>query len=1029
MRKRTFFMLILFCALIVACSQSEDEANQLPTITGTPSATATEDVEYSDLSIFADDADGDSLIFSISNNPSWLSIDATSGNLSGTPLNADVGIHADIMATVSDGRGGTASITFTITVSNSNDAPSVVLSSAPSYELVDSDFPYNIDMSSWFTDVDAADSLTLSISNNTDSTSISTAVSGTSLTLSRGAGNSAKIDITVQATDLSSASASTSFSVILAPILYGNGTNWNDYVSNDGSDVYHASDTACNPASDGPAMDACIHAGEIRYFNTGLTTACANLVANDSLSALVWVCDDSGTTTVFYSSGLADGKYLSDLIDFTTDTWKDIQLTVTESAATVYTSKAGMKWWTNPIVVDNDGMTASTAVAGTIYLVKSNPAAAYTLDAEKTALVVQSGVTAVSTIYANNQNFLWLEGTIDATGNFAAIDFSSTKFSVARNVTLSNGTGFGVNLSAAQMNHLEDITSTGFGQYHISFSSSASYNRVINLSASNSTSMGISISNNSSNNVLQTISIDGSGSSAISLSTASNNTLSNLTLTGNAGGLNLSGSSNNVISGVTVSGDATAAIYLGSSSSNNDISQISANGNYSGVSVGATSNGNRFSDMIIANNDTAGLDFNNSSNNTVFNVKSYNNGYSGVGLENGASNNQIYNIFAMNNRYYGVGVGENCKNNRLFNIVAANNDYDGVNILGGQNNLLMNITAANNNYYGVSFTYSGFYSLSPSDNSLLNVAIINNQYGGLSLSSARNNTLINIASANNQSNNVYLEKATSDPTVGSTGNYFSGTIKVGNATSSDCYVQAESTNGALADDAGSVDGTHSGTCVEVSPSDFGTATTAISLAASFIGKVETDDSSNGSDNNGTDSLGPGLAVYDNITDFSNFENDFRGWGLDGSVFPNTDQRGPCLTSNNCRIWDWRLSANDTGDAGSAAILAVLTQPNANSTYEHAWQGTAADQAACTSAFPDSIFVATNDCRTTALRNAVEIIGDNDGNDNGLCESEETCLFTPNIAGYQGHGTTDAATTVTGGVLSNISLVTYSNNGI
>ncbi len=37
--------------------------------------------------------------------------------------------------------------------------------------------------------------------------------------------------------------------------------------------------------------------------------------------------------------------------------------------------------------------------------------------------------------------------------------------------------------------------------------------------------------------------------------------------------------------------------------------------------------------------------------------------------------------------------------------------------------------------------------------------------------------------------------------------------------------------------------------------------------------------------------------------------------------------------------------------------------------------------------------------STFLRNAVEITG----NGNGLCESNETCLYTPNMGAYQGFG--------------------------
>ena len=61
--------------------------------------------------------------------------------------------------------------------------------------------------------------------------------------------------------------------------------------------------------------------------------------------------------------------------------------------------------------------------------------------------------------------------------------------------------------------------------------------------------------------------------------------------------------------------------------------------------------------------------------------------------------------------------------------------------------------------------------------------------------------------------------------------------------------------------------------------------------------------------------------------------------------------------------------------------------------------------------------------------ATELIGDFVGNDNGLCESNETCLATPNIGAYQGHGVLVRVGSIgAGGVLEHITLVRYASNG-
>ncbi|HMZ59204.1 MAG TPA: hypothetical protein PL048_10535 [Leptospiraceae bacterium] len=59
---------------------------------------------------------------------------------------------------------------------------------------------------------------------------------------------------------------------------------------------------------------------------------------------------------------------------------------------------------------------------------------------------------------------------------------------------------------------------------------------------------------------------------------------------------------------------------------------------------------------------------------------------------------------------------------------------------------------------------------------------------------------------------------------------------------------------------------------------------------------------------------------------------------------------------------------------------------------------------------------------------MEIFGDGTGNDNGLCESGENCIYTPNIGSYQGYGDLVPLSAISSGTLSNINLYKYSVNG-
>jgi hypothetical protein len=64
----------------------------------------------------ASDLDGDALRFTAVNLPPWASIDPTSGHISGTPGENDLGIYELITITVADATRATATAPFSITV-------------------------------------------------------------------------------------------------------------------------------------------------------------------------------------------------------------------------------------------------------------------------------------------------------------------------------------------------------------------------------------------------------------------------------------------------------------------------------------------------------------------------------------------------------------------------------------------------------------------------------------------------------------------------------------------------------------------------------------------------------------------------------------------------------------------------------------------------------------------------------------------------------------------------------------------------
>jgi len=91
-----------------------------------PNRVALEDTAFSfqfGAGVFAD-IDGDTLIYTTGALPAWLSFDPTTRTFSGTPTNADVGV-ATINVTATDGSGAAITDSFTVTVVNTNDAPTL----------------------------------------------------------------------------------------------------------------------------------------------------------------------------------------------------------------------------------------------------------------------------------------------------------------------------------------------------------------------------------------------------------------------------------------------------------------------------------------------------------------------------------------------------------------------------------------------------------------------------------------------------------------------------------------------------------------------------------------------------------------------------------------------------------------------------------------------------------------------------------------------------------------------------------------
>jgi hypothetical protein len=112
--------------------------NRAPSISGSPGSTVGVGKRYTFVPA-ATDPEGLAVGFSITNRPAWAQFDTATGRLSGTPTAGDLGHHANIVITASDGQHSSALAPFAIEVTpaDTSVSNSVQLSWSPPTENID----------------------------------------------------------------------------------------------------------------------------------------------------------------------------------------------------------------------------------------------------------------------------------------------------------------------------------------------------------------------------------------------------------------------------------------------------------------------------------------------------------------------------------------------------------------------------------------------------------------------------------------------------------------------------------------------------------------------------------------------------------------------------------------------------------------------------------------------------------------------------------------------------------------------------
>jgi len=427
-----------------------------------------------------------------------------------------------------------------------------------------------------------------------------------------------------------------------------------------------------------------------------------------------------------------------------------------------------------------------------------------------------------------------------------------------------------------------------------------------------------------------------------------------------------------VIHGTTVKSATFSGLSFDTSSANT-ISETSAVSNNTGITLGNFSAKNLLTDLRIANSLTGhGLEMvSGVSQNYVINYSSSNNAGSGIYLSNSTTTDNIFvNGVVANNGSYGVSLTVTADKNNFQQLTTANNFYD------------------------------NFYISGTNSNTLVNILSMNAGNAGLNIQSSSGNRVAHVFAENNFSNGVFLSSANA--------NIFTETLALYNNDSGGsfdpCYVAGGTTPGLISSTCTDSGADNSSTYTGNSSSSTATLRTSLDFLNSIYGEASTDGVNS--------SHSAGTSVFASILDWIQFDNRFRLWGRDGtaSVF-DASHRANCAGGNTCRIWDFRLAVGD----------GVLR--NSNGAFS---QGTSCPATASGSR-------TTTDSQSTSktyLTFATEIVGDGIGNDNGLCESNETCIYSPNVGAYQGEESSlsTGSCTFSGGTVNNVIMLGYTTNG-
>jgi hypothetical protein len=410
------------------------------------------------------------------------------------------------------------------------------------------------------------------------------------------------------------------------------GAGWNDYVKNDQASIYTATDTAATGAETGSYSDAVIHGGEMRALPVPELSSCPGVTASDSLGVFDWACVELGGDIQVVSTGLKDGKYLADLVDFTTAQWKENTVTVFSGGSTYGYSSTAL-WWSNPVYERTTAGVLGTE--GAVYAFTADPGEMLNITANRVSVVVQPGITvrgsgtSGAVVWATMRDFIWVEGDYDAVDELMGIQFNEARFSVVRGANIEHAESDGIYLSSSTGCRMSEINVSD-NLYGLTIAT----NEATEISDVNSwgNSAGIRIGNASDNTVLRNIISANNEGEGIIIQAGTGHLFSNIKAYNNGFyGLRLDGIADSVLSNILLASNENNGIQILSTLNSVIMNMTSVNGGNNGIRISG-SDSTTISGAAVANNNYMGVNMDSSDNMLFANVTSTDNEFNGLQL-------------------------------------------------------------------------------------------------------------------------------------------------------------------------------------------------------------------------------------------------------------------------------------------------------------------------------------------------------------------------------------------------------------